>query len=324
MKKLLLSLLLCSFMYHSYGQSIGVNGATVSKDPAKKNEILTYSFTFVTVPGNPAISHLPTPVRFTISLQKLTPVLVGGAPQITGAGSEYFAWAWDQSATTIYGVQNQTIPANAPPATFSFNAVVTEESPGSNGTTTGQGINVNITPGIATQIQNMGSTSIYGYTNGALPVVFGPIQAQFNNNQFSVNWQTTSEKNNKEFIVQASDDGKEFHTIGTVASKAEEGNSDTALDYSFSKTWDEVSSLLSFPLISAIFLCAMMLALFVKRSRKAYFLPVLVVLAFASFMGCRKKDRVEITELPDVYVRIGQVNIDGATEYSQAVKAIKE
>lgn len=188
--------------------------------------------------------------------------------------------------------------------------------------------NGNTTPGYTSGGGNTPGNDSYNMTDpitGVLPVIFGPINATISGSNFSINWQTTSEKNNKEFLVQASADGKEFHTIGTVSTLAENGNSDIALEYAFSKNWSEVSSLLGFPLISALLLIAIALALLVKNRRKAFYLPILVILAFASFMGCRKDDNQLATDdVPDVYIRIGQVDIDGTTQYSRIVKAIKE
>ena len=168
------------------------------------------------------------------------------------------------------------------------------------------------------------STFVATYST-ALPVNFGPLQATFNGSRFAINWQTTNEKNNKEFLVQASTDGENFHTIGTVASQAENGNSDKALNYTFSRNWDEFSSLLGFPLISAILLSLFIVGLVVKNRRKAYILPVLALLAFTALLGCQKDEEPLATgDVPDVYVRIAQVNIDGGVEYTNPVKAVKE
>lgn len=67
----------------------------------------------------------------------------------------------------------------------------------------------------------------------ALSVDFGNISASVKNGQLQVNWQTLAETNNKEFIVEASADGKFFKKIGTTPSLAKEGNSTIVINVSF-------------------------------------------------------------------------------------------
>src|SRR5688500_8007028 len=86
-------------------------------------------------------------------------------------------------------------------------------------------------------------TSHFSYGWGALFVddisvknrysVLSNFTTTVNEQSVLLNWQTEIELNNKEFVVERSLDGVNFSVIGTVASKAVAGNSDTSLSYLF-------------------------------------------------------------------------------------------
>ncbi|MCH5684325.1 hypothetical protein LWM68_08625 [Niabella sp. W65] len=67
--------------------------------------------------------------------------------------------------------------------------------------------------------------------NVVLPVTFDAISAVAKNKTLSVIWKTTSETNCKGYTVEASLDGNNWTSIGTLSSKATNGNSSTALSY---------------------------------------------------------------------------------------------
>lgn len=66
-----------------------------------------------------------------------------------------------------------------------------------------------------------------------LPVGLKSFQVSRLRNQVSVSWSTLAERNNSGFFVQRSFDNKNFETLGFVASKAQGGNSDLPLNYSY-------------------------------------------------------------------------------------------
>ncbi|WP_162817951.1 hypothetical protein U0035_09735 [Niabella yanshanensis] len=169
--------------------------------------------------------------------------------------------------------------------------------------------------------------SAFVTSNSVLPVTFGNISAIFQNNSLQIDWSTISETNNKEFIIEGSADGKTWVKLGTVASKAEGGNSDTSISYSFSKTAQELIVLSGFAMIPAVALVIIALMLFpsVKRKTAFWATPVLaIVLAFVSVSCNKSGDSYDTGEQPIAYVRIAQVDKDGTTTYSKAVAVIKK
>ncbi|PSK89318.1 T9SS type A sorting domain-containing protein [Taibaiella chishuiensis] len=66
-----------------------------------------------------------------------------------------------------------------------------------------------------------------------LPVQFVTLTGAVKDNYARLSWTTSSEHNNKGFIVQRSDDGRQFSTIGYLATQAPNGNSEHKLSYTF-------------------------------------------------------------------------------------------
>ncbi|MFD1630324.1 T9SS type A sorting domain-containing protein [Pseudopedobacter beijingensis] len=78
------------------------------------------------------------------------------------------------------------------------------------------------------------NNGLAAYTSeGALPVSLSDFTASIKNGRNTLIWKTHSESNNDKFEVQRSGDGQNFETIATVYSKAENGNSNTVLDYQY-------------------------------------------------------------------------------------------
>lgn len=70
-------------------------------------------------------------------------------------------------------------------------------------------------------------------TSVPLPVSLTSFDAALVKGQSTLTWETASETNNKGFEVLRSTDGKDFTKIGFVDSKGQNGNSVTALNYSY-------------------------------------------------------------------------------------------
>lgn len=64
-----------------------------------------------------------------------------------------------------------------------------------------------------------------------LPIELVSFNAQINAAKVDVKWITASEKNNSHFIIQRSTDAQMFDNIATVTSKAQNGNSQSQLNY---------------------------------------------------------------------------------------------
>jgi hypothetical protein len=80
-----------------------------------------------------------------------------------------------------------------------------------------------------------GSIFTFGTTNpeAPLPVTLISFTAVRQGQDVQLHWRTATEENNSHFLVQRSHNGTSFTTLGTVATKAEGGNSLEELAYSF-------------------------------------------------------------------------------------------
>jgi hypothetical protein len=159
---------------------------------------------------------------------------------------------------------------------------------------------------------------LFGFDYDVLPVSFGNVQAEVNNNALSVQWTTLKEENNSSFEIEASADGKDFSKVGAVVSKAKEGNSDMALEYSFTLS-------LSSTLLSGLTALMPLLAVFAwgMGKRRRMVLPVLLLTMAGTWLmtGCKKQGLEVSTSGSRIYVRIAQVDKDGTKSYSKVVVA---
>jgi hypothetical protein len=67
----------------------------------------------------------------------------------------------------------------------------------------------------------------------ALPLTISSIKADVTGATNTISWITSTENNNRKFVVERSTDGTNFTAIGDVATKAINGNSNIALNYNF-------------------------------------------------------------------------------------------
>ncbi|MCH5720378.1 hypothetical protein [Niabella hibiscisoli] len=152
--------------------------------------------------------------------------------------------------------------------------------------------------------------------SSALPVLFGAIDALFNNGTLTVNWEVLKEVNNSHYDVELSADGVNFTKIGSTPTQASNGNSDTSLSYSFSRSITQGvlgASVLAF-LLGGIY------------ARKRRWIAVLLVglASVGMFYSCSKNDISNVNDDDNKYfVRIAQVDKDGTTSYSKTVTVVK-
>ena len=151
----------------------------------------------------------------------------------------------------------------------------------------------------------------------ALPVSFGNVQATLNNNQLTVNWQTIKETNNDHFVIEASADGNSFTPIGELATRAANGNSDTGISYTFSRSLHEVA-------LGAGLLVVLLGGSLVSRRRRAA-LFLIGLGCTAVLYSCSKSTGESLSE-PDgkYFIRIAQVDKDGTTSYSKTITVVKK
>ncbi|MFT3903292.1 MAG: discoidin domain-containing protein [Niabella sp.] len=150
-----------------------------------------------------------------------------------------------------------------------------------------------------------------------LPVTFANIGATIRNGQLFVNWSTETENNNSRFEIEVSANSKNFTKIGEVKSKAVDGNSGMEISYDFTMGLSSVGGLLGLSL--------MFLAVGFGRNRKK--IALLMITAGLLTMGivaCSKHDPITKADGSSMFVRIKQVDKNGAFKYSKVVKAVQE
>ncbi len=150
-----------------------------------------------------------------------------------------------------------------------------------------------------------------------LPVSFGNVSAKLQSGQLNVAWNTLSESNNDRFLIQGATDGQTWVDLGTVASKAVNGQSSTNLSYSFTMPW-------SGTLMAGVGLLGLFL---LPAVRNRWLKAAMVLFAVVLLVSCAKENN-GIAELErngasikPLYVRVVQVDKDGKMSYSQAVVA---
>lgn len=147
----------------------------------------------------------------------------------------------------------------------------------------------------------------------ALWVSFGKISAYTKGNNLHVNWTTEKEVNNDHFEIEASADGEQFTVIGKVLSKAENGSSDLTLNYEWAGNTGMSVSILPY------FAFVLLLLLFARRKKMVFLTSVAISFIAFSQTGCTK-DKEQITDAENYYIRIAQIDKDGTKTYSKIVR----
>lgn len=156
--------------------------------------------------------------------------------------------------------------------------------------------------------------------NRLLPVQFGNITSSVINNKLEVKWATLSETNNDYFEVEASTDGKNFTVLDTISSAAVNGNSSQLLQYTYTKNLGAGGQLMGL----SLFIAGAILLLLLNRRKRLSFL-ILIIAGLSLFTISCKRNSVEVSaNAKNIYIRIAQVDKDGAKKYSPIVKAIMQ
>lgn len=163
-----------------------------------------------------------------------------------------------------------------------------------------------------------GNTIYKVLDNAALPVTFGTIKAARKGTNLHINWTTEAENNNSHFDIEGSVDGKTFAAIKTVDSKAIGGNSSSAINYELTISKNNLGTMLGISLLAVVTFAGF-------RSGKKWRLSSLLVLAlFIIVSACNKRDVAKDTGDDTLFIRIAQVDKDGAKRYSQTVQVVNE
>ncbi|MCH5715694.1 hypothetical protein [Niabella hibiscisoli] len=162
-------------------------------------------------------------------------------------------------------------------------------------------------------------TTAYFPATTVLPVTYNTIEARISGNRLIVDWSTLSESNNARFDVEVSADGKKFVNIGSVATKALNGNSDSKIEYSFTKAIDLPVAVMGISLFSLAGIL-----LLVNRKNKLLLSVMMVMGVGLTFASCSKNgDQVDVSGEGKLFVRIVQVDKDGKTSTSKVITAYK-
>lgn len=149
-----------------------------------------------------------------------------------------------------------------------------------------------------------------------LPVSFGDFSAFITGNNLTVNWNTISEINNKEFIIEISKDGiSNWQKVATISSKANGGNSITGIDYST-----------SIPLGSlALAALPFLLMGFVANKKNKITLLGMALLMSLGIYSCTKDTLFKgDTNTEKVFVKLSQVDNNGTTKVLGIKEAVRK
>jgi hypothetical protein len=197
--------------------------------------------------GNLGLEMTPNHPATLVTVQRIIgDPLIGptsnGNPRAVPIKRQYNINGDDNSNTSATAGSTNTIVFRYLPSAFELNGIA-ENNLTMFSTTTGSAPftplygTLNTTARTVTQV-NVPSFSNYYLTLGdltnPLPVTLISFSATRNGENAKLVWATASEKNNRGFEVQMSNDGKAFRTLGFVASQG--SNSTTKLDYAYTDT----------------------------------------------------------------------------------------
>ena len=163
--------------------------------------------------------------------------------------------------------------------------------------------------------------SLYYPTITILPVNYKSIKARIINNTLQVNWATASEKKNSRFDVEISKDGIQYTKIGSVGSKADNGNSSLELDYQFSYSLNGNMSVAGL----GIFLLSLLGLSIAGTRRTKAFLTICVIASGGLFaISCNKTtEHIDTDNNNKIFVRLMQYDTDGNKNVSKIITAYK-
>jgi hypothetical protein len=151
-----------------------------------------------------------------------------------------------------------------------------------------------------------------------IPGLLSTSLAYFNvsrmNGGLMLTWQTNMETNNSHFIVQKSIDGSNFTDIASIASKAQNGNSDVQLTYSYEIFGEVIQADMHYLLLVMTFLASITLISKLKNIYKSLVLGLACMFLFS----CTKSVSVpNHTISSKTEFRLKQVDLEGHINYSE-------
>ncbi|RZF60355.1 BspA family leucine-rich repeat surface protein [Sphingobacterium corticibacterium] len=149
-------------------------------------------------------------------------------------------------------------------------------------------------------------------------VAFADISASIVNGDLLIQWKTESERNSDHFVVQISNNGETWHEVASVASKAENGDSNEVLEYQHTLNLDS----LQLAGIS-VFIILLLTTLLFNRRNRIFIASMLCVGIFLS-TGCTKKALLtQEIEREVLYIKITQIDKEGKANSDSDVIAVE-
>jgi hypothetical protein len=150
--------------------------------------------------------------------------------------------------------------------------------------------------------------------SGILPFALSYFHASRNDEGIKLTWQTNMESNNALFIIQKSIDGTHFTDIASIASQAKNGNSSTALTYSYQIQEQIHEADMHYMLIVMTFLAFITLITKLNKACKSLVLSVICLFLFSCSKSVPAPNNNSISSKTEF--RLKQVDLDGHFNYS--------
>lgn len=154
----------------------------------------------------------------------------------------------------------------------------------------------------------------------SLPASFDQLSAAISNGQLRVNFTTLTEHNNSHFEIEGAANATDFVKIGELKSKAANGDSNVPLSYIFTQNQRDAASLLGIS-IAVLGFAALLLS---RRNKWMLMLAAVLGTGMFGISSCSKQDAPSIDPGSKIYIRVKQVDKDGAFSYSKVIQAVQE
>jgi len=268
----------------------------LQKVSTMKAQMIIISF-FFSVSGitQPVVTGNTAPAKDTIIFLPANSITLSGTAVRANPGHPILDTTWTKTsgpAATITFPSNRmtTTITGMVKGSYSFTLTATDKSNSSFAT-----VNIKVVPAL-------------------LPIELAYFNVSRVNGGLMLSWQTNMESNNSHFIVQKSDDGSNFSDIASIASKAQNGNSDIRLNYSYQIFGEVIKADMHY-----LFLVMTLLALIALVSKLSTIYKSLILGLVCMFLfSCSKSVSVSNNTISSkTEYRLKQVDLDGHFTYSE-------
>src|SRR3984893_12192438 len=252
-------------------------------------------FISASVFAQPDVTVRTSPVVDSVILLPANSITLSGTAVQSNPGHPILDTTWTKTsgpAATITFASNRmtTTVVRMVKGSYTFTLTATDKSNSSLAT-----INIKVVPGV-------------------LPIELAYFNVSRVSGGLLLSWQTNMEANNSHFIVQKSDDGSNFSDIASIASKAQNGNSDVRLNYSYQIFGEVIKADMHNLLLVMTLLASITLISKLKNIYKSLILGLVCMFLFS----CSKSASVSNNTISSkTEYRLKQVDLDGHFTYSE-------